>query len=257
MITKKELMEITKKSELNLYQQEKEYLLKLFLYIYYKKFEDAVFKGGTAIRFIKNLNRFSEDLDFNITISPKEFKNQIELVLKEIEKIGIKNSFLKKEFFEEAFTCEIVFQGPIYDGTVQTRNKFQIDAGARTGTLNKPVWKIIESEYPETKERFVVKIMDMKEILCEKIIALFQRNKGRDLYDVWFLLNAGVELDKKLLKKKLLKIRSVFKHKRLSKKEFTTEKEYNRDIKYMIPRIVPYSQVRKEVLSYMKGLIPE
>ena len=61
--------------------------------------------------------------------------------------------------------------------------------------------------------------MDIKEILCEKIIALFQRNKGRDLYDMWFLLSAGVELDKKLLKKKLLKSGIVLKHKKLSKKD--------------------------------------
>lgn len=247
MITKKELLEITKKSELNLYQQEKEYLLKLFLYIYYKKFEDAVFKGGTAIRFTKNLDRFSEDLDFNITINPKKFQKQIELVLKEIKKIGIKNSFLKKEFFEEAFTCEIMFQGPLYDGTNQTRNKFRIDAGIRTGTLNEPPWKVIESEYPETKERFNVKMMSMEEILCEKIIAIFQRNKGRDLYDVWFLLNAGVELDKNLLKKKL-------KNKKLDEKDFTTESDYNRDLKYLVPRIIPYAQVKKEVLNHIKNM---
>jgi len=248
MITKKELIEITKKSELNLYQQEKEYLLKLFLYIYYTKFEDAVFKGGTAIRFAKNLNRFSEDLDFNITISPKEFQKQVELVLKEIKEIDIKTIFLKKELFEESFSCEIAFQGPLYNGTNQTRNKFRIDAGTRIGTLNKPVWRVIESEYPETKERFAVKIMDIKEILCEKVISMFQRNKGRDIYDTWFLLSAGVELDKNLLKKKLKK-------EKLNKKDFTTEIEYNRDLKYLVPRIIPYSQVKKEVLSHIKDVI--
>jgi len=248
MITKKELIEITKKSELNLYQQEKEYLLKLFLYIYYRKFEDAVFKGGTAIRFAKNLNRFSEDLDFNIAISPKEFQRQVELVSKEIEKIGIKNSFLKKELFEESFSCEIIFQGPLYNGTNQTRNKFRIDAGTRIGTLNKPVWKVIESEYPETKERFAVKMMDIKEILCEKVISMFQRNKGRDIYDAWFLLNAGAELDKNLLKKKLKKGK-------LNKKDFTTEIEYSRDLKYLVPRIIPYSQVKKEVLSHIEDVV--
>ena len=248
MITKKELIEITKKSELNLYQQEKEYLLKLFLYIYYRKFEDAVFKGGTAIRFVKNLNRFSEDLDFNIAISPKEFQRQVELVSKEIEKIGIKNSFLKKELFEESFSCEIIFQGPLYNGTNQTRNKFRIDAGTRIGMLNKPIWKVIESEYPETKERFAVKMMDIKEILCEKVISMFQRNKGRDIYDAWFLLNAGAELDKNLLKKKLKKGK-------LNKKDFTTEIEYSRDLKYLVPRIIPYSQVKKEVLSHIEDVV--
>jgi predicted nucleotidyltransferase component of viral defense system len=242
MISKKELIEITKKSELNLYQQEKEYLLKLFLHIYYKKYEDAVFKGGTAIRFAQGLNRFSEDLDFNIT-KPNKFEKQVVLVLDEISKIGIHNRLLKKEIFEEAFSCEIAFQGPLYNGTEQTRNKFRIDAGKRMGTMHKPVWTLIESEYPETKGRFTVKIMDMNEILCEKVIALFQRHKGRDLYDIWFLLKSGVILDKKLLKKKLKNIRP-------DKKNFTTESEYVRDLKYLVPRIIPYAQVKKEVLDY-------
>jgi uncharacterized protein len=74
MISKKELQNIAQKNELHLYQQEKEYALKLFLYYYYKKFEDAIFKGGTAIKFCFNLNRFSEDLDFNIDITPKKIQ---------------------------------------------------------------------------------------------------------------------------------------------------------------------------------------
>ncbi|MBL7051386.1 nucleotidyl transferase AbiEii/AbiGii toxin family protein [Candidatus Woesearchaeota archaeon] len=248
MITKKELIKIAKNSELNLYQQEKEYLLKLFLYYYYKKFEDAIFKGGTAIKFTKSLNRFSEDLDFNINITPKKFQEQINLTLKEIEKIGIKNSFIKIETFEKAFTCEIEFQGPLYEGTKQTRNKFRIDAGIRTGTISKPIWILINSEYPETKEIFIIKIMNLEEILCEKIITIFQRNKGRDVYDVWFLLNSNIKLNKKLLKKKLG-------NKKLNKKDFTKETEYNRDLKHLTPRIIPYSQIKKEVLEQIKGII--
>ena len=247
MITKKELIEIARKSDLGLYHQEKDYLLKLFLYLYYKRFEDAIFKGGTAIKFIKGLNRFSEDLDFNISISPKGFQEQVEHILKEIKAIGIENSFIKNELFSEAFTCEIAFYGPLYDGSAQTRNKFRIDAGKRIGTLAKPVWNIIESEYPETKERFAVKAMDIREILCEKIISLFHRNKGRDLYDVWFLFNSGVVLDLSLLKRKLSDAQ-------LNEKDFTTKAEYERDLKYLVPRVIPYEQVKAEALGFMKEI---
>ncbi|MBU1202332.1 MAG: nucleotidyl transferase AbiEii/AbiGii toxin family protein [Nanoarchaeota archaeon] len=245
MITRKELIEISKKSDLNLYQQEKEYLLKLFLYNYYKKFEDAVFKGGTAIRFAKALNRFSEDLDFNITISPERFEKQIETVLSELRKAGIKNSFIKKEFFKDSFSCEIEFQGPLFEGTNQTRNKFRIDAGKRMDTLIMPKWEIIESEYPETKERFIIKMMDIKEMLCEKVIASFQRSKGRDVYDVWFLLNSGIELDKELLKKKLGK-------EKIRKEDFTAQNEYERDLKHLVPRLIPYLQVKEAIMSKIR-----
>ncbi|MGF3555314.1 MAG: nucleotidyl transferase AbiEii/AbiGii toxin family protein, partial [Thermoplasmatota archaeon] len=115
MISKNELKKIAKISGLNIYQQEKDYLLKLFLYFYYKTFEDAIFKGETCIRYLYGLPRFSEDIDFNITISSETFQKQIHSTIKKIELIGIKTYFLKEEIFKHAYTCEIGFQGPLYN----------------------------------------------------------------------------------------------------------------------------------------------
>jgi predicted nucleotidyltransferase component of viral defense system len=202
MISKEELKKIAKKSDLNLYQQEKDYLLHLFLYNYYRKFENAVFKGGIGIRYLYGLNRFSEDLDFNLKITLGKFRGEVEKTLKEIELSGIKNYFIKEETFNDAYTCEIAFQGPLFTGEKQTRNKFRLNAGGRTGIVNEPEWKLIASEYPETPRNFMVLAMEEQEILAEKIIALANRNKGRDLYDVWFLLNAGVKIAGELIEKK-------------------------------------------------------
>lgn len=236
MITKRELQKIGKGSQLHLYQLEKEYLLKLFLYFYYQRFEDAVFKGGTALRFLFGLDRFSEDLDFNIQ-SPETFENQLGKVLSDMKKIGINNSLLKKEIFEGAFTCEIGFSGPLFTGNIQTRNKFRIDAGIRAGTLETPKWQLIESEYPETKHRFPVKMMSPQEILSEKIIALSERHKGRDLYDVWFLIKSDVEVDGELLDKKG-KFDSI-----------VSKDEYERDISNLTNVLIPYEQVSEEVMQ--------
>jgi uncharacterized protein len=238
MISKKELQNIALKNELHLYQQEKEYALKLFLYYYYKKFEDAVFKGGTAIRFCFNLNRFSEDLDFNINIKPKKFSEQIKITLKDLNNINLNTKIIKEEFFDEAYTCEIEIQGPLFDGTKQTRNKIRIDAGKGLKTIKKANWKLIKSEYPETNQQFLVKVMDEKEILAEKIIALNTRKKGRDLYDTWFLTEIGIEIDKKLLKKKS------------SLKQFNnivSKKEYEQDLKYLTRILIPYDQLKEKI----------
>ncbi len=248
MITEKELININKNSELNLYQQEKDYLLKLFLYLYYKRFDDAIFKGGTAIRFVYNLNRFSEDLDFNIDISPEKFQIQVKEVLKDLSTIGIINKLKKEEIFEKSYTCEIIFQGPLYKGTSQTRNKFRIDTGLRLKTIKNPEWKIINSEYPETKENFTSKLMGIEEILAEKIIAIFTRDKGRDLYDAWFLLNLNTKINHKLIAQKL----KLFDHTKLNMENFTKETEYNRDLKHLTQRIIPYNQVKNELVKAYK-----
>ena len=130
MISKEQLNEIAVKSGLSLYQQEKDYLLKVFLYHYYQHNDHAIFKGGTCLKYLFGLNRFSEDLDFNIK-DVKKFQEEVKQVLKELELLGIQNYFIKEEIFEDAYICEIGFQGPFYKGTNQTRNKFRIDAGYR------------------------------------------------------------------------------------------------------------------------------
>ncbi len=159
MITKEELINISKKTGLNLYQQEKDYLLKLFLSSYYKKYDDAIFKGGTCLKYLFGLPRFSEDLDFNISINPKKYKTQVKNIVRGINRIGIKTNFKKLQVFKDSFTCEIRFEGPLYIGKEKSTNKVRIDAGKRTGTLLEPEWQLVSSEYPETTQNFLVLAM--------------------------------------------------------------------------------------------------
>lgn len=247
MISKEELQKIAMETGLALYQQEKDYLLKLFLFYYYRQFSNAIFKGGTCLKYLLGIPRFSEDLDFNVR-KQKQFKEQVHAVLAHISRLGISSYFIKEELFPDAYTCEIGFHGPLWTGTPQTQNKFRIDAGYRMGTLQKPEWKLAKSEYPETGPSFLVLAMAMEEMMAEKIIALQQRRKGRDLYDLWFLKNAGVTLNKKLLQKK-------------KKKEgiqdsgitLPTKQEYERDLSRLTTRIIPYGQVRKEIEELIWG----
>lgn len=250
MISKEELKKITGKSNLNMYQQEKDYLLKLFLYHYYKKFDHAVFKGGTCIKYLYGLDRFSEDLDFNLKVPPKRFGDEVKKTLKEIRLLGINNYFIKEEIFKDAYTCEIAFWGPLSNRSEQTRNKFRIDAGKRTGIINEPGWELITSEYPETPQNFLILVMEEHEILAEKIISLVERNKGRDLYDVWFLLKKGVRVDRKLIEKKAERKQILTK---IKPGNFPTRREYERDIKRLTFKVIPYEQIIKDIRSAVTG----
>lgn len=243
MITKKQLTEVSKNTGLNVYQQEKDYLLKLFLYNYYRRYGSAVFKGGTCIKYLYGLGRFSEDMDFNITNTSVEFGRQVDDTLKEIRKLGIENRFIKRETFTEAFTCEIAFNGPLHaaDGT---RNKFRIDAGRRFGVMRKPLWQVMPSEYPDTPANYLVLAMDESEMLAEKIIALTERKKGRDLYDAWYLIKKGVAVDKKLLHAKARQ-EGV----KIDAHSTPSRGEYERDMKRLVNQLVPYEQAKKEVLE--------
>lgn len=242
MISKTELKNIALKTGLTLYQQEKDYLLKLFLFFYYKKYEDAVFKGGTCIKYLFGLDRFSEDLDFNLKISPEKFKEQAENVLKDIENLRIKSRLKKKELFPEAFACIINFEGPLFVNKGISENTFSIDAGKRTGTFLNPEWQMIKSEYPGISPVFSVLAMNKEEILAEKIASVFAREKGRDIYDTWFLLKAGININKELIEKKirLEKISMDF-------DKIISKKDYERDMSKITKRIIPYEQVVKDI----------
>ncbi len=242
MISKAELKNIALKTGLALYQQEKDYLLKLFLFFYYKKYEDAVFKGGTCIKYLFGLDRFSEDLDFNLKVSPGKFKEQAENVIKDIENLGIKSRFKKKEIFPEAFACVINFEGPLFVKKGISENTFSIDAGKRTGTFLNPEWQMIKSDYPETTPNFSVLAMSKEEILAEKIASIFAREKGRDLYDAWFLLKAGINLNKELIEKKI-KLEKIS----IDFDKIMSKKDYERDMSKITKRIIPYEQAVNEI----------
>lgn len=253
MISKEKLIEISRATGLPLYQQEKDYLLKLFLFYYYKKFGGAIFKGGTCIKYLFGLNRFSEDLDFNIK-NPKVFQLQVRKTLKEMGFIGIDFEMKKEELFNEAYTAEMGFQGPLYDGRKFTQNKFRVDAGKRIGTLMKPEWNLISSEYPETSKNFLVLSMHEEEILAEKILAMLERKKGRDLFDAWFLVKKGVKFNKKMFQKKA---RQAGKKIRIDFKKIVSEEEYERDMKKLTGKVIPYEQVKREIKAFLKEKIKQ
>ncbi len=239
MILRERLVAIAKQSGLPLYQQEKDYLLKLFLYNYYKRFDEAVFKGGTCLKYLFGLDRFSEDLDFNIK-NPKRFQGQVRQVLRQIELIGIKSKMKREELFKEAYTAEISFQGPLFTGSKVSMNKFRVDAGYRLGKMTKPEWNLVASEYPETPKNFLVRSMSEKELLAEKVLAIFERKKGRDLFDAWFLMKKGIKFDRKLFERKAA---MVGRKPKLDFSRIISKMEYERDLSKLTKSMVPYRQV--------------
>ncbi len=65
-----------------------------------------------------------------------------------------------------------------------------------------PEWKRLFFDYPETGT-VVCLGLHIEEVLAEKLRALSSRNRAKDLYDVWYLLNKDIEIDFELFKKKM------------------------------------------------------
>jgi len=96
----------------------------------------------------------------------------------------------------------------------------------------------------------VVDHLSQKEILAEKVRAITKREKGRDLFDLWFLLSKGGALDKEFIGKKLEFYKEDFNLKKLIRKIKGWE---DKDIDYDLRRFLPVSE--RKIIPELKRLI--
>lgn len=163
--------------------------------------ERLCLKGGSAINklFLKETPRLSVDLDFNaigkkeeIMEERSEIKDKIIALLKEQDpnyKIKTKTRYEQTTILAKYTT---VF------GTVQSI-KLEISFVERFPVLNK-----VEKELllPITNEKFNVATYSIEELAATKIRALYDRLKGRDIYDLYHV--SKLNPDKVILRKLVL-----------------------------------------------------
>lgn len=197
MITANQVREFAKKYKTNELTIYREYIQLLFLSKLYNNIlsKKIVFKGGTALHLIYGTTRFSEDLDFTAEIT----QNEIESVLKNINnELKLEGDFSIKE--------RKTLSGKRYLLTSKTLLLpspafINLDFSLREKPLT--IYKsTITTIYPIIFSSFVY-AMTREEICAEKIRTIVTRNKGRDLYDLWYLLSHNIRIDQEMVKQKL------------------------------------------------------
>lgn len=246
MIAREELNEVKEKKKTNLYYEEKEYLQYIFLNAISKYPENFVFKGGTCLRICYGLERASEDIDFNTNLNTKEIREIVRKCVKDFELLNINYKITAEKEFEGNLRIETRFEGPLFSGKQASTNTLKIDFNKQK--VKHKIAKVIAKIFSDVP-LFTLIIMGEKEILAEKIRALVNRGLPRDMYDIWMLINKGVEIDKKLIIEKLKEEKS-----NLSKVQYPSKEEYERDLKYLVTLLPPYKQVRKEIENMIEKL---
>ncbi|MFC1751923.1 nucleotidyl transferase AbiEii/AbiGii toxin family protein [Thermoproteota archaeon] len=146
------------------------------------------FIGGTALRIVHGLDRFSEDLDFDHDgITFNEFKKVSEEVKYGLEKEGldIDISFSGKR----AFRCNIKIPKLLYDQSLSPiqNEKILIQLDTENQLFDFTPEKVFINKFDVFRPILTVPI-DL--LLSQKIVTAFsrKRHKGRDFYDILFLL---------------------------------------------------------------------
>lgn len=215
----------------------------------YPEAKKLVFKGGTALRFFTNSPRFSEDLDFTSNLSQEEIILLTNKVIKS----------LKTDFDDiEIKNMESIsgISRKIYVGTDISSQKLTIklDFSEREEVINSKIG-IIKTNLPIISTTPII-YLDPEEIFAEKIRAISTRNKGRDLFDLWFLIQNNYKPSMDLIQKKLDFYKEKFNKNEITKKVSEwDEKQLINDINKFLPikdrKIIP--EIKRLALEGIKN----
>lgn len=201
MITKSELTRIAEIKHLTIRNAERDYLLELLLYILSDDRRFLVFKGGTALYKFFNLNRFSEDLDFDFVGKRFDIDKIIKKVLRSLKLTGMQRTIFEKMEHGNESNIRFTIRGPLYDGSKNSMSRVTLNISKRERPKSIHE-KLLVTTYPEIPS-FELSLLDVEEISAEKIRCILTREKPRDIYDLWFLSKKGIEIDISLVNKKL------------------------------------------------------
>jgi predicted nucleotidyltransferase component of viral defense system len=254
MIQKEELLRIASLKRLPPRFAELDYLQDIALLGIYREFGSRlVFKGGTCLYKLYKLNRFSEDLDFTAEkkFKPKDFFAS----LPSIFSLFNINCSVKVEHFQQSINVYMEINGPLYDGRKESRCRLIFNISSREKVSFLPLRIPYASIYQEVRP-FDIYAMEEKEILAEKVRAVYQREKARDVYDIWYLLNIKtVPIDFMLVQKKLSYINLKFSQDAFFRKVGEKKNSWQMDLSALISgQLLPFSQAEGEIRKHFGEL---
>lgn len=233
---------------------EREYWQLLFLQRLYqeKNTEKIFFKGGTAIRFLFNSFRFSEDLDFTSIASKIDSENIFQSVFNFFITKSPKTIEIKKERIPVNL-CEISLRYRFLFFPMNSNQKvsIRIDLSLREKPITNESSVLVPFDYPISPYPLVVHLK-AEELLAEKIRAIITRAKPRDLFDIWFLRTKQISIDEKMIGKKMKYYPgSKFSYNKLAEIiNGYEEKELKQDLNQFLPSQYRnfYKTIKKETL---------
>ncbi len=157
--------------------------------------ENLAFRGGTALHkiFLKPQVRYSEDIDL-VQIKEGPIKPLLERIRERMKFLGIKRS-VKQNANNNTIVYRFESEIP---PIVNLRLKIEINCREHFSVLGLNEVNF-ETNSSWIKGRCPIISYQLDELLGTKLRALYQRRKGRDLFDLyWAISNQNVDIEKLL-----------------------------------------------------------
>jgi hypothetical protein len=255
MITKSELEKVAEKKRLSVRNTEKDYILELLMYSISGYARDLVFKGGTALYKFYNLNRFSEDLDFDVVGKRFDGEALIKKLLRNLELTGMQRTISETAEHGNEINIKFAVRGPLYDGSKNSMSRVALNLSRRERPMHVQK-KLFIPTYQELPS-FELSVLDAAEIAAEKIRCIMTREKPRDVYDLWFLCKRGIMIDVPLADKKLRLCGLKYDQKQFLEKVCEKQKMWNLDLKdFLIGTLPNFDDVFSELGSWCENQKP-
>lgn len=225
-------------------------------------FEKAAFYGGTALRILHGLPRFSEDLDFTLLEKNSDFdlERYFDFIIDEFEALGIKIEIAKKEKKDFASNIASAF---LKNGTaihtlkIEANNLENILNGVHSGKklkikfevdVNPPLKFQTESKTLLLPKTFNVITMTLPNLYAGKMHAVLCRKwasrvKGRDWFDFEWYVKRNTPLNLTHLQERMYESGDLDKNINLDErlfKEFMYKRIDELDVTAAIKEVSPF-----------------
>ena len=221
-----------------------------------------IFKGGTAIKKCYfNEYRFSEDLDFSLLNAPQENLPNFQKILSEsvewvhdlsgieISPAAIEIDVYKTPLGWDAIQAKLTYNGPLRRKTNFPRIK--LDLTFHEKIVLEPEKRMIFHPYSDLpKESIQARCYPFEELFAEKIRALAERTRPRDIYDVIHLYQSREKLKSKELLLQILQEKCKFKKIPLPSLQVIQSRldignlnsEWQRMLAHQLPKLKPFEE---------------
>ncbi len=258
------IREQARKEKMGLGDAEKDYVLSVMLVELSRlpEAENLVFKGGTCLKKVYFPEyRFSSDLDFTVVenIAPKLKTKVIETFQnKEIGSVQFLKAIDKTEKDKNTLRLSMQYESKVasFQGKRQVDSVW-LDFNFESKVSIKPELKSVILPSGYSLANSAVYTLDLREILAEKISAVYNRPKPRDVYDLWFLLNEKTQVDLQIVKTKLEKNHVDFSLKTLQERLVYLKSRWKKDMTGLLQQIPDYDVIAREVLQNIEKVLKE
>ncbi len=243
MIGANRIREIARLSGMRPWQQEKHYLQSLILTIISDY--PLVFKGGTYLWLFHGLNRFSEDLDFTAK-GPLE-RNFTKLVSRSLNLYGYENEIKILKDDKLGLSVRFLINGPLHSSDKDRCVIYVEVSGREKIVLPSLSLKIDFPQYDIPVKN--LSGMNLDEVGGEKVRAILTREKGRDIFDLYYLIRRkNIKFNIELVNRKLAYYNLNFDSSQFMQKLESRNEIYSKELKPVILGDLPdFNEVRSYI----------